>query len=366
MILDPSAPAQISDVRAGRQASYGGVAIADYSPANGDHLCSLWTDPATDRRSGHRYLRGAGYGEAALAILDSSRDSIPAAAGHRAALERDGVTVFSTDQVHVEGRYFDPERMRRFWVTRSGRTRADGFRHMRAVAEMAWEMRGLPGSDEAPEFESSLNPLFSSLPASVICQYGAAGFSARTVLAMILAHPLVVIGATVFSNPFHAGHNQFAERFEALRRDPVGALLPIWAHFLSAHVSLEALARYLCNSVPTLTAADGVWVALSGLPAALALEVARDEVEPADEVRWQRLRTASRQSRPIGDGSWGTVRAVEVDGLGVLTACLDQDRHRIIATRNGWFSEPDQFRFVLLAWDVATALRRLPSSAPNK
>jgi hypothetical protein len=35
------------------------VSIEQYRPVNGDHLCSLWTDPATDRRTGRRYLDGA-------------------------------------------------------------------------------------------------------------------------------------------------------------------------------------------------------------------------------------------------------------------------------------------------------------------
>jgi len=131
----------------------------------------------------------------------------------------------------------------------------------------------------------------------------------------------------------------------------------MWSYCLAVQPSRQALARYVCNSVPTLIAADSVLVALNGLPTALALEVVRDEVEAADEIRWQRLRAAAQRSHPVGDGPWGAVRIAEADGLSLLAASLDRDRHTVTVTRGGRFSEADQLRFVAMAWDIAAALR---------
>lgn len=348
MSRDPSRPA--------RQ----GTAIADYRPEDGDHLCSLWTDPPTDRLAARRFLLGAGPGEASLAILDPSRDADPRAAGIAAGLAAERVELLSTDQAHVDGGAFDPERMRRFWAARAAGARAAGRRHLRAVAEMAWQVRGLPGTGEAPLFESSLTPLFSSFPASVLCQYGSTRFTAETVLAMALSHPLVVIGEAVFPNPFHVAHERFAERFEGLRRDPAAALVPAWAYFLRAQPSRAAVGAFLCNSLPTLIGAEQVVVALRGLPSPLALEVDRDRVEPADEGRCRAARAAGRRSRVLAEGPWGTVRAGRAYGAGALTACLAGGEGTVTAARDGGFPDLDQARFVPLAWDLASALRAAP------
>jgi len=335
-----------------------GLAITDYEPSNGDHLCSVWTDPAADRRTGREFLRRARSDELALAVLDRSRDENPATAALASVLATDPVELFSTDEVHVSGGYFDPERMRRFWAQQSTRIRAAGLRHLRAVAEMAWEMRGLPGSEHAPVFESSLNPLFSSLPASVLCQYGSAGFDRETVLAMVLSHPMVVIGDTVFSNPFHVGDEQFAERFEELRRDAGQALLPIWSHFVLRQRTAGAVGSFLCNSLPTLTGADRIVVALRGLP---PLSLSRDRVESADAgSQFTRgLRTAAKRSRPVANGRWGTVRATTAHEFDVRVASLTDAGHVITVMKRGEFPEPDAMRFVLAAWDTGSILQGL-------
>jgi hypothetical protein len=337
-----------------------GVAISDYRPSNGDHLCSLWTDPLTDRLAGARFLLNAETGDAAVAIQDAARDADPATAAAGPGTDR--VERFSTDRVHVEGGVFDAERMRRFWLRQAGRAREAGFRQLRAVAEMVWEVRGLPGSSETPLFESSLNPLFSSLPASVICQYGSARFSRETLLAMVLAHPLVVIGETVFSNPFHVDHERFPEHFASLCADPGASLAPVWTHFLAAQPTLHALARFLCNSLPTLVSADCTLVALEGLPEPLGLEIERDRVESAGGGPWRGLWDAGRQSRAFAEGPWGTVSAHEAHSVGFLTASLGGGRNTVVVARDGGFSELEQVRFAPLAWDIASALRKMPLS----
>lgn len=335
-----------------------GVAISEYHPSHGDHLCSLWTDPATDRVTARAFLRGSDDGEASLAILDPSRDADPAAAAVGDMLRTDHIDLFSTDQVHVDGGVFDPDRMRRFWSTQSDKARDHGRRHLRAVAEMAWAIRELPGTDEAPGFESSLNPHFATIPASVICQYGSTRFGRETLLAMVLSHPMVVIGETVFRNPFHVGHDRFSQEFEILRRDPLTALMPIWSHFLGAQPSLHAVGRFLCNSLPTLMDTDKVFIALNSVPP-LMLEVSRDRIEPVEETQWQRMRTAERRARPLAAGPWGTVHTGEANGTGLLTATLGGDRHTVTVARDGGFSERDTFRFVLLAWDMSTAIKSI-------
>jgi len=336
------------------------VHIEDYSPRDGDHLCSLWTDPVTDRAVGTRFLAGGDAAERGLWILDSSRDGecgIPAdfAAGSGPFIR------YSTDRVHVEGGRFDPDRMRGFWSSRAAETAPSGAKHLRAVAEMAWALRALPGTDQAPAFESSLNPHLHSLPLSVICQYGSTKFSAEILLAMILSHPLVVIGDRVMTNPFSIDHEHFPERFAALRGDSQAALVPMWSHFLHELPSTTEVATFLCNSLPTLIGAERVWVTLHGMPEPLMLEVATDRVTATDLEPVRRL-TLDRRGRLYGlwPGSeriaGGAVQFGMIEGLGVLESTYYRDTGRIIVTRTDAFARPELARFATIASEVARAM----------
>jgi len=326
-----------------------GVPLSRYHPVGGDHLCSLWTDPQRDRQAAARFLAGCAEGEQAFWIQDALRAGLPAEG------EADRYT---TDGVHVRGAVFLPGRMRAFWRDETLRRRDTGARHVRAVAEMTWALRGLPGTEELPVFESSLNPALTSLPLSVICQYGSSGFAPETVLAVVLSHPLVVIGEQVYPNPFYVPDDRFSERFARLRADPVSALVPVWTHFLHRQPSAEALAAFACNSLPTLLGATRVWVGLREVEATLALDVERDRLErvgPADlPVLEQRGRLHALWPS-IGRRPGGAVHSGTVGGLAALEATLEEARARVVVARPH-FGGGDVALFVTLGVTLAQAL----------
>lgn len=334
-----------------------GVPISNYRPPNGAHLCSLWTDPATDRTIASRFLRNRAPDERALCVLETSRESEPQTRSAAADLTAARTSVFFTDDVHVAGGVFDPDRMRAFWLDQSRTASESGARHLRAVAEMAWVLRGCPGTDQAPVFESSLNPHLQPLPMSVICQYGSSRFGSDILLGMVLSHPLIVIGDTVFFNPFSVSHERFAAHFEALKADPAAALTPVWAYFLSAQASLTSIGMFLCNSLPTLITADRFFVALEGLSSPLQLAVTEDRVVAVDGAAERELSATSRGLLVRASGPWGCVRSGFEDGLARMTASFADGAGRIVATRHGAYSQQDERRFVTLAWHAASAIR---------
>ncbi|MGH2405519.1 MAG: MEDS domain-containing protein, partial [bacterium] len=264
----------------------------------------------------------------------------------------------------IKGGWFDPDRMRQFWSDRAAEAVSRRTRHVRAVAEMAWALRALPGTDEAPLFESSLNPHLRPLPMSVICQYGSTRFSAEILLAMVLSHPLIMIGETVHHNPFFVDHDRFPERFAAARTNLAGALVPIWMHFLARQGSVANLATFLCNSLPTLIAADRVWVALDGLPHPLALDVESDSIDPADSEVFRR-KTLDRRGRlhtlwPSSDRVvGGAVQFGNLDYLGALEVTYYGNAGRLLAARRGPFTNGDTARFASMASAVGRALASL-------
>jgi hypothetical protein len=268
------------------------------------------------------------------------------------------VALYTTDQAHLSHvGWFDPERMRQFWRQRSAEAEASGIRHIRAVAEMAWALRKLPGTEEAPVFESSLNEVLPPSRLSVICQYGSSRFNAETVLAMILSHPYVVIGRSVFTNPFTVSHHMFPGRFQELRTDAVAALLPIWTFFLGQLGSVSEVAKAVCTSVPAFLDAEEVRVFLKGMAGPLKLNVTRDRVEPDDSsasidnaLRLHAMWPAS------SDRAGGAVYI----GSTTLQATFDGVGH-VAATRLGPFTGREASTFTVLSGRLSTVIGHLRS-----
>jgi hypothetical protein len=347
----------VTEQRGSLETTQTGIPIINYRPPHGAHLCSLWTDPATDRAAASKFLLNIAPDERALCVLETSRESEPRTRSAAADLTAARASVFFTDDVHVAGGVFDPDRMRRFWVDQAHKASESGARHLRAVAEMAWVLRGCPGTDKAPVFESSLNPHLQPLPLSVICQYGSSRFGADVLLAMVLSHPLITIGEMVFFNPFSVGHERFAAHYAALKVDPAAALVPAWAYFLSAQPSLRSMGMFLCNSLPTLITADRFVVVLQGLSSPLQLAVSEDRVVPIDGAGEHGLSAASRGLPLRAEGEWGCVRNGLVDGVAFMTASFADGAGRIVATCDRVYSQQDELRFVTLAWQTAHAVR---------
>jgi hypothetical protein len=338
------------------------VPISRYCPSPGAHLCSLWTDPATDRLAASTFLRNAGADEQALCIFEPTRETESETRLAAAALSQGYASVFFTDDVHIAGGFFDPDRMRAFWVTQAQKASHSGARHLRAVAEMAWALRGCPGTGEAPVFESSLNRLLLPLPISVICQYGSTRFAPELLLAMVLSHPLVVIGEDVFFNPFSVSHDRFPSHYQALKANPVAALVPVWAYLLSALPTLATVGTFLCNSLPTLVAADRVLVTFQGLLSPVQLAVSDDRVDWSDGALAHQFAAASTRLALRAEGPWGRVRSGRGEGMAIMTASFADDAGRIIVTRDEAYSQQDELQFVMLAWHTAQAMSALRES----
>jgi hypothetical protein len=341
------------------------VPISKYFPSPGAHLCSLWTDPATDRLAAAAFLRNARTDEQALCIFEMSRETESETRSAVAALSQGHASVFFTDDVHVAGGYFDPDRMRAFWVTQAHKASHSGARHLRAVAEMAWALRGCPGTGEAPVFESSLNRVLLPLPISVICQYGSTRFAPDLLLAMVLSHPLVVIGEDVFFNPFSVSHDRFPAHYQALKHDPAAALVPVWAYFLSTLPSLGTIGTFLCNSLPTLVAADRVLVTLQGLSSPVQLAVRDDRVDWSDGALARQAAAASTRLALRAEGPWGHVRSGRGEGMAMMIASFADDAGRVIVTRDETYSQRDELQFVMLTWHTAQAMSALRFESPE-
>lgn len=332
-----------------------GQPLSEYRPRDGDHLCSIWTEAERDRRAARAFFH-RGEDEEAVWVQDPSREHLSDATG-----DPEDVPVYSTLDVHLAGGTFDPDRIYEFWQARAREAKGRGARHVRAVAEMAWALQEHPGTDRAGACESALTRVIGSLPLSVICQYGSTRFPARTVLEMLLSHPLVVVGEQVFRNPFFIRAHEFADTAVHLGADPAAALLPMWRYYLHALPGSGEMGAFLCNSLPSFVPAASITVRLGGRARGWFLDPDRDLL--------QELSLAAVGSKaisrlfavwPRGAESYGgSVQTGRHGRVSWVEAAFDAHPQCVMLSRRDEFTRHELMLFTTLASAVASALTSL-------
>lgn len=180
----------------------------------GDHVCAFYR--GSDERDAilMSYL-GAGLrsGDKCICVLD---DGDPGAL--RAAL----TTTVSLDSsrnvqldVHVSkdtyllGGRFSTAAMLAFWDGAIGAAIAGGYPFSRAVGEMTWALRQLPGVEELVGYESELNDFMPRYPQVILCLYDLERFDGEILFAMLKTHPRVLVGGMVLDNPYYLEPDEF-------------------------------------------------------------------------------------------------------------------------------------------------------------
>jgi hypothetical protein len=340
-----------------------GQTIDEYTPQDGDHLCSLWTNPQHDRRTAKEFLRSSSD-RAALWIRDPSRGlAIGRSPGAEGVTETDAEAtgrVCSTRDVYLPDGTFNPERLYRFWKERIEEMSGQGRRRVRIVAEMEWMLEDRAGTESAAGYESGLNRVLAASPAAVICQYGSTRFRLSTVLAMLLSHPRVVIGRRVFANPFCVADEAFPALLERLSADPIASLIPMWRHYLQRLPDASEVGAFLVNSLAAFIAADTVTVQITGQPHGWHLETDGEvlrEIEPDG--------SGSRAASHLfafwpsgGSGLGGSVHAGTHDGVSWVEASFDEHPHCLLLSRRQRFERGELMAFTTLVSWISSALPR--------
>jgi hypothetical protein len=145
------------------------------------------------------------------AVLDSlgAEVDVPSALGHRQ------LEVRSSRDAYLRDGVFCTEKMLDFWEHSNGETLQDGgFDFTRAVGEMTWALRQLPGVEELTGYEARLNQVLPGYPQVTLCLYELDRFSGGTMVDVLKTHPKMLIGGMVIDNPYYLEPDEFL----ALRR----------------------------------------------------------------------------------------------------------------------------------------------------
>jgi hypothetical protein len=183
--------------------------------APGDHICAFYPSLADRDEILVPYLReglkagdkcvcvvDASDPEAVLAALSSDIDVGPYLGRHQLEVQR-------SDETYLRGGAFSTDAMLEFWNQSVGGAVAGGFSFARAVGEMTWALRQMPGVEELVGYESRLNRFLPRYPQVILCLYELDQFSGEVLVDVLKTHPKVLLGGMVLDNPYYLEPDEF-------------------------------------------------------------------------------------------------------------------------------------------------------------
>ncbi len=175
----------------------------------GTHACFLFSDEVERRsviypfvRAGLKDLEDVYYYADALAteLLERALDEQTTALLSRDELSR--LNVASAMDMYYPTGEFVPRATLELLLQLYELSRSSDARGCRTVGEMAWALRGVPGSDQLVEYEASINTLVDTIPLNVLCEYDTEQFDGETIFEILCVHPLMVIRGQIMRNPY--------------------------------------------------------------------------------------------------------------------------------------------------------------------
>jgi hypothetical protein len=183
--------------------------------APGDHICAFYPSLADRDEILVPYLNeGLKAGDKCVCVVDASApEAVLAALGADVDLGpylgRHQLEVQRSDETYLQGGSFSTDAMLDFWNRSVGGAVAGGFAFARAVGEMTWALRQMPGVEELVGYESRLNRFLPRYPQVILCLYELDQFSGEVLVDVLKTHPKVLLGGMVLDNPYYLEPDEF-------------------------------------------------------------------------------------------------------------------------------------------------------------
>jgi hypothetical protein len=191
------------------------VGIPGVQLAPGDHVCAFYPSAAERDEILIPYLsQGLEAGDKCIAVVDSSGPesvlaALSATLNLAPCLTRRQLDVQRSEETYLRDGGFSTEAMLDFWDRSIGEAMAGGFEFARAVGEMTWALRQLPGVEELVGYEARLNQFLPRYPQVILCLYALDSFSGEVLVDVLKTHPKVLIGGMVLDNPYYLEPAEF-------------------------------------------------------------------------------------------------------------------------------------------------------------
>jgi len=191
----------------------------------GDHLCCIYA--GEQERAGilSQYVKdGLKQGQKVLYIYeDPVKDSVLPSlqipgSDLAEALARGQVVLVSHNDTRLRWQEFDPNLMIQFLGLEVEKAQAEGFPSLRVSGEMNWAGRGYPGIDLLIEYEAALNQVPFLKSVTILCLYNRFLFASDVLMDVLLTHPKVAVGTSIYNNFYYASPEVFLHNDRATAR----------------------------------------------------------------------------------------------------------------------------------------------------
>lgn len=139
-------------------------------------------------------------------VVDSLKASGVDVAG---AIGRGQLLVATKSDSYLAQHYFDPEQAIDFFIETATQAVERGFRALRGIGEMTWQLGREPGVELFGRYESKLNDVFPEHRMLGFCQYNLDRFSPDAIQQAIHTHPKIVISGVIVANPYYRAPGEF-------------------------------------------------------------------------------------------------------------------------------------------------------------
>jgi MEDS: MEthanogen/methylotroph, DcmR Sensory domain len=180
------------------------------SIAPGDHICAFYRGNAQREEVLLPFLRdGIRAGDKCIAVMDDPElrrvlEPLSTSLDVEASLSARQLDLLCSDSAYLAGGSFSLERMLDFWELGVGGALRSGFTFVRAVGEMTWALRDLPGVEDLVRYEARLNRFLPRYPQVILCLYDLERFTDGQVLMELLrTHPKVLLSGQLLENPWY-------------------------------------------------------------------------------------------------------------------------------------------------------------------
>jgi len=183
------------------------------------HACAFFRNPDEEYQVLLPFIKeGILRGEKAFHIVDPALRADHLQRLQEAGIDTTGVEqtgqleVRRWEEMYLRGGHFDQDAMLGRIEEALQGGMAQGYALTRLVAHMEWALEDRQGVNDLVEYEARLNYCLPKYDAPVICTYDSAKFGTGTVLDVLRAHPMVVIGGILQRNPFFVPPDEFLKQ----------------------------------------------------------------------------------------------------------------------------------------------------------
>lgn len=110
---------------------------------------------------------------------------------------------FSTKELYYPNGTFSPWDMDDGLNTFYTDSQRNGYRPVRATAEMCWALEAIPGREHLMAYESRLNYFIPGKPWISICLYNVTKFDGATIMNVLRTHPWLINRGVLTENPYY-------------------------------------------------------------------------------------------------------------------------------------------------------------------